>query len=425
MGGMVTAPDAAGTSVAAGAGDVTRSRSRIVGVDVARCLALIGMVATHILPNIDLATGSFVPWHQQIAGGRSAALFAVLAGVSLAIVTGRERPLRGRPLLAARVGIVVRALVIGFIGLLLGGLDSGVAVILAYYGLLFVLAIPFLRLGWRPLAVLAGAWAVLAPVVSQLVREQTGAGTYTVASLDQLVADPLGLLTEITFTGYYPVFSWLAYVLAGLAVGRLALSRTGVAVRLAVVGGALALSTWLASTLLVHNADVHALLEESVPRRLPESRFLEAPGSLDLLLAHGFYGTTPTTTWQWLWVVAPHSATPMDLLHTIGTSLLVLGLCLLAGQRLPRLLGTIFAAGTMTLTLYTLHVVALAEEIGSDRGPALFAWHVAAALVIGTLWRRFLGQGPLERATAGLAAMAAGAVTAASDDQRARLGLDA
>ena len=48
---------------------------------MARCLALLGMVATHVLfargPDGDLA----LP--QAIAGGRAAALFAVLAGVSL------------------------------------------------------------------------------------------------------------------------------------------------------------------------------------------------------------------------------------------------------------------------------------------------------------------------------------------------------
>lgn len=414
---MVAMPTAPVPSDLAAPEGALRRTARVVGVDVARCLALLGMMATHILPNVDQATGAFVPWHQQLAGGRSAALFAVLAGVSLALVTGRERPMRGRPMAAARVGIVLRALAIACIGLLLGGLESGVAVILAYYGVLFVLAIPFLGLGWRPLALLAAVWAVGAPVVSQLVREQTGPGTYAVASFEQLVADPVGLLTELTVTGYYPAFSWLAYVLAGLAVGRLALSTTGVAMRIAVFGGVLALGSWVVATLVVHNADVHALLEESVPRRLPESNFLQPPGSLDLLLAHGFYGTTPTTTWQWLWVVAPHSATPMDLLHTIGTSLLVLGLCLLAGQRLPRLLGTVFAAGTMTLTLYTFHVVALAEEVGPDRGPALYAWHVAAALLVGALWRRFLGQGPLERGVAGLAAMGSVAVLEAGRDR--------
>ena len=60
------------------------SRGRLIGLDVARCLALLGMVATHVLdertPGGDLTTA------QWLAGGRASALFAVLAGVSLALM---------------------------------------------------------------------------------------------------------------------------------------------------------------------------------------------------------------------------------------------------------------------------------------------------------------------------------------------------
>lgn len=113
------------------------------------------------------------------------------------------------------MGIALRAAGIAAIGLVLGGLDSGVAVILAYYGVLFLLALPFLGLGWRALGVLAAVWAVAAPVLSQLVRPHLPAPTYAVASIDQLVTEPHILFADLTFTGYYPAVSWVAYVLAG------------------------------------------------------------------------------------------------------------------------------------------------------------------------------------------------------------------
>ncbi|MGH3372444.1 MAG: heparan-alpha-glucosaminide N-acetyltransferase domain-containing protein, partial [Nocardioidaceae bacterium] len=74
------------------------STGRVVGLDVARAVALVAMMATHILPGVD---SSGVTLTQQVAGGRASALFAVLAGVSLALMTGRRAPLRGRPRLAA------------------------------------------------------------------------------------------------------------------------------------------------------------------------------------------------------------------------------------------------------------------------------------------------------------------------------------
>ena len=72
---------------------------RLVGVDVARCLALLGMVATHVLAERD-PDGSLTT-AQWLAGGRASALFAVLAGVSLALMTGRSTPVRGPERVAA------------------------------------------------------------------------------------------------------------------------------------------------------------------------------------------------------------------------------------------------------------------------------------------------------------------------------------
>ena len=103
----------------------------------------------------------------MIASGRAAALFAVCAGVGIALATGGSRGLAGgRRDLGAAAGLVVRAALIGVLGMLLVELDAPVAVILLYYALLFVVAIPLLRLPVPALAALAVLWCVLAPVLS-------------------------------------------------------------------------------------------------------------------------------------------------------------------------------------------------------------------------------------------------------------------
>ena len=56
---------------------------------MARCLALLGMMATHVLRETD--PDGTISFSQALAGGRASALFAVLAGVSLALMTGRTR----------------------------------------------------------------------------------------------------------------------------------------------------------------------------------------------------------------------------------------------------------------------------------------------------------------------------------------------
>ena len=109
------------TSVAPGRvlTDRTAGRpGRLVGLDVARCLALVGMIATHTLmppfPGEDRPV-----WH-WLASGRASALFAVLAGVSLALMSGGPRPVRGRERLATTTGLAVRALLIAALGLRAG-----------------------------------------------------------------------------------------------------------------------------------------------------------------------------------------------------------------------------------------------------------------------------------------------------------------
>jgi uncharacterized membrane protein len=370
---------------------VTGARAdRLVGVDVARCLALLGMVATHVLEERD-ADGSLTA-AQWLAGGRASALFAVLAGVSLALMTGRRTPVRGRERARRSVGLAVRALLIALLGLALGGLEHGIAVILTYYGVLFLLGLPFLGLRTRPLLVIAALWVVLGPVVSQLVRPHLPARRFGSPSFEQL-ADPGRLLSEVLFTGYYPVVPWLAYVLLGLALGRADLSSRRVQAWLVGAGlatavCATALSRWLTT-------------RDPVAERLVAGE----PGlSIEDLLnriSRGLFGQTPVDgPWEWLLVVAPHSSTPFDLAQTMGSAAFVLGCCLglagLAGRFGGRALAVFFGAGTMTLTLYTLHLLMRTERFWPAEEPETFRWHVLVLLAIGALFAAARRRGPLE-----------------------------
>lgn len=352
------------------------SSGRLVGLDVARCLALLGMVATHVLD--ERTAGGDLTTAQWLAGGRASALFAVLAGVSLALMT--REPLRGRPLALRTAGIAARALIIGVLGLLLGGLDTSIAVILTYYAVLFVLGLPFTLLGVRALLPLTVAWVALVPVVSHLVRPLLPERGFDSPTVEQL-ADPGRLASELLLTGYYPVVPWLAYLLAGLVLGRLDL-------RDAPLLGGLALGGLSV-----------AVLATQVSRT-----FADPAVAADN--ATGMYGVTPPDgDWSWLLLVAPHSATAFDLAQTIGSAVLVIALCLLAERLLPRpvttVLAVLFGAGAATLTLYSLHVVMRTEAVWPPEEPSSYVLHVVVLLVIGAVLRLLGRRGPLE-AVAGL-----------------------
>ncbi len=366
---------------------MTASASRIVGVDVARCLALLGMMATHVLAAV--TAGGESSTSHVIAAGRASGLFALLAGVSLAIVTGGATPHRGRRLMGDRAGIVVRALLIGFIGLLLGALPTNIAIILVYYAVLFAMALPFLGLGWRPLAALALGWAVAGPALSLVLREPISSPARVVPSFEHLAA-PGELAQSLLLTGYYPAISWFAYLLAGLAIGRLDLRRPAIAARLAIVGLLVAVVTWVVSADITRDAAVRrALLRTDEGGATTWSQ-------LRTQLDQGSYGTTPTGSWWWLVPIGPHSGTPFTLLHTIGCSMAVLGVAVLAARVLPRAWSVVFGAGAMTLTLYSLHIVMLTPEVPPREVPSSYLPQVVVVLLIGAGYALTRRRGPLE-----------------------------
>jgi hypothetical protein len=356
---------------------------RVVGVDIARFVALAGMMAIHILPAFE---DDELTVAQGLAGGRSSALFAVLAGVSLTLMTGR-RAVPGSQWEPAASGIAVRAVLIALIGLFLGGLPTSIAVILTYYGLLFLLGIPFLVLGTRTLLLLAVAWGVASPVVSQWLRPHLEARPGPSPSFDSL-SEPAALFQELMFTGYYPAFPWLTYLLVGMAVGRLSLTSYRTMAALGVTGAMLVSASYLVSDALLARDGVREELARSTGG---------SPDLLDQELAGGLHGTTPTASWWWLAVRAPHSGTPFDLGQTIGSALLVLALCLVVGRALPRLGRVVFGAGAMTLTLYSLHVVS--RQPGWWDGETTDTWvgQVLTAMAIGALYALMRTSGPLER----------------------------
>ncbi len=350
--------------------------SRLVGVDVARGTALLGMTAVHVFP-AERADGSTSLVHVLVSG-RAAALFAVLAGVGLALLTRRQEPGQTR-------SVAVRAGVVALIGLVVGSVDSGLALILAYYGVLFLVALPLLRLPVRVLAAASLGVALLGPLLSFALRPHLPPRATGNPTLDLLVTHPWQLLTTLLVTGYYPVLCWAAYLCAGLAVGRLDLASRVVQVRLALVGAVLAAVASASSWLLLDAGGRAAIALTDPERGLSDNQF----------------GNVPTTTPWWLAVDAPHASTTPDLLLTTGTSLLVLGLALLVCSRpaVARVLGPLAAAGSMTLTLYVLHVVVVAST-GGDQPALLWSAQVVGLGTCAVLWLQLFPRGPLETVVA-------------------------
>ena len=363
----------------------TQAKRRLVGLDAARGIALIGMMAIHVLP---AWTEDFEPtlsW--SLFAGKSAALFAVLAGVTLAFTSGGRKPVRGRALTAARASLAVRGLLILGLGLTIAYFDMPAYIILAYYGVMFLLAIPLLGLSFRPAAAAALAFALAGPVIMQALRDGLPLPGYD-PTFSTAIADPAVFFSQMLITGVYPALPWMAYICAGLAVGRLNLMEARIQIRLLIGGAALALGAWLVSVLALGPLGGLKAIKAATPA---------SAEAINDILIWGPDPSLPTTSWWWLTIVAPHSSTPLDILLTIGTSLAILGAVLLAAPAISGVLTPLAAAGTMTLTLYTTHLLVLATGFLADLPYLSWGIQVAAALVFAVLWQKSRGRGPLER----------------------------
>lgn len=320
---------------------------RLVGVDAVRGLAVLGMFAAHVGYAEDrlwTPTG----W-LAVADGRSSATFAVLAGVSLGLLSRRSRSAGEDAERELRRRVVARAAVVALIGYVLVALGTPIAVILPAYALMFVLMVAFLRARTSILVLVAGGFALVGPAA---VRAAGGKALGAPTDLE-------GLL----LTGFYPAVVWLAYVLVGLAVGRRPLRAHRTRLLLVLLGPALALAGYGVAAV--------------VARRVPE-----------------------LATWL---SIEPHANTTAEVVGNLGVALTVLGLMLAAAEtRLGRILLTPLAAtGAMALTVYTAQIVAIAfagRAVVYDQttNGTLLAYTVVT-LVVCTLWVRTVGRGPLER----------------------------
>ncbi|MGR6965122.1 DUF418 domain-containing protein [Geodermatophilus sp. URMC 61] len=385
--GAALAPTAATAPVRNPTAATAPVKNRFLGVDVTRGIALLAMLATNVWEVID--DDGRLTLTGMTATGRAATLFVMVAGISLAFISGGRRPVQGTARRAARANIAVRAALIGVLGLALGYVSpETVGMILTFYGMFFLLAIPLIGLRPRTLVGIAAALVVLGPLVLMAAHHLGLEDPFDpLPTLASPVTAPGDLLLLVLLTGTFPAVTYMAYICVGLAIGRLDLSSATVARRLLVGGVALAVAAWSVSGLLV-------------------SRL----GGLQALLAASDPGTTPTEliwdgdpvdSWWWLALRTHHSGTPLDMLGTLGSAIAVLGAVLLL-CRLPvaqRLLRPVALAGSMTLTVYAAHAVVLAV-VSTDHLLALWLGLVIGALVFAVLWHRWRGQGPLERLVA-------------------------
>ncbi|WP_353809038.1 DUF418 domain-containing protein [Agromyces sp. SYSU T00194] len=328
---------------------------RIVGVDAARGLALVGMFVAHLAP--DPPEGTVGAVALSLADERPRLLFALTAGIGLGLLTGGAVPAGADQRAELRRQVAVRAVLLLLLGLALATFLRPLAsVILDEYGIAFLLLLPLLFL---PRGVLLGIGAGLLALAP---------GAAVALAATDAVGDARGgawrLVVDWFVAGAYPVPVWVGVMLIGVAIARADLLRPATASAMALAGSAAAVTCVPAAAWV---RDVGAPADAAV------AESLAAIGNVGvgLVVTAALVGAT-----QW------------------------------GGERMRRAsritLAPFTAMGAMPLTVYTAHIVVVSQAIRVEDGALaddswpLLVLTVAGSMLFALAWGRWVGRGPLE-----------------------------
>jgi uncharacterized membrane protein YeiB len=408
-------------------------RRRITGLDLARSIALLGMLYAHFGGS---AIGTSDGWQAQVTGftnGRAMPLFVTLSGCGLTFLLLRsKRPWRemiGRSALLLLVGLYFE-------------IATPVAVILQSYAAYFLLAIPFRKLATKWLLPAAGGFIVVGTLTHMFLNEHLPnvsdlepRNFERFGALSQL-AHPLDLLSSMFFNGVYPVFPSFAFVLLGMWITRQDLASTKLRLRLIAAGALIAVAGYGAgwvtedqrTTPGLNAAEELMVTAEQAgidPNELIEQQAVQLGKSQDEVVAliAAQYEIDPaelTATLDGLGANAAvasasdpdgwdllnedgHSNMPAWMLGASGLSAFVIGAALVVADRARRLTMPFVALGQMALTAYVFHLVLFRWPMQNwpygftpTEGLALTlgGWLAAAAFALA--WKMKLSHGPLE-----------------------------
>jgi uncharacterized membrane protein YeiB len=409
------------------------TRRRISGLDLARSIALLGMLYAHFGAG---AVAGSDGWQAQVAhftNGRAMPLFVTLSGCGLTFLLMRStRPWRemvGRSALLLLVGLYFE-------------IATPVAVILQSYAAYFLLAIPFRKLATKWLLPAAGGFIAIGAATSLFLYDRfpsvSGLQSDSSENFGALfhLAHPLRLLSSMFINGTYPVFPSFAFVLLGMWITRQDLASIRFRMRLIAVGALVAVVGYgagfatesqrstpgLSATeefmVLIDQAglDPNELIEQEmatlgqtrseVIADIAESNGLDEAELSATLSGVGANAAVAAASDPDFWDLLNengHFNMPAWMLGASGLSAFIIGLSLVIADRARRLTRPFVALGQMALTAYVFHLVLFRWPMKNwpwgfspTEGLALTlaGWLAAAAFAL--LWKMKLTHGPLE-----------------------------
>ena len=348
---------------------------RVIDLDVTRAVALIGVAMMNyhgFLINLGGPVGEstinrfFNPWMGPLST-RFAATFVLVAGMGITLLTNRGR-LSGDRLRrsADRWTLIRRGFLLYCFGFFFEWLWTGT--ILFFYGAYFIVGglLFLLRTRWL---ILIGAVAAIGAAALQWWAFETDRDTHWLFGGwygATPYRSPRRLVFDTFINGTHPLLPWLAFLCAGMVIGRYLPLTDALRNVLAALGVLMVTGTYLVNHL-----------------------FADSPLRAQLLATDPFSRSLNYT------------------ICALGSSITAFCVIGWVAERTRSSVVTraLAAAGRTTLTLYVLHALVfnavvirwhLIRPTGLDVALGFAAGFWATAIVLAALWQRRFGIGPAE-----------------------------
>ncbi len=312
--------------------------TRVEGYDLARALAIWGMVTVHfwIVMAFHETHPAWLHWCIEMLDGRAAAIFVILAGVGVSLRTASAQAKAASssaerlddqttdPIAEVQRVLVYRGiflLIAGFLNLIIWKGD-----ILRVYGVSLCVAATLINASNRRLLTAAAVFgfAFIALMFLSDYDTEWDWDTFTYRHLWTVN----GTIRNLFYNGFRSVFPWTGLLLFGVWLGRQRLGDQEVCRRVLIGSLGLAVFTEIVSALLVHS-------------------FREHPHGLDDKSVVALFGTVSMPP------------LPLFLVAAGSTSVAVIATSLFIAQRFSNFLPVraLIACGQMAFTWYVLHIV--------------------------------------------------------------------
>lgn len=348
---------------------------RVMGLDIARALAIFGMVIVNFKIAMNAETGnSLLMGFSELFQGRASALFVILAGIGITFITNKARVSDDSSLiLKSRLLVIKRGVWLIIFGLVYTPIWE--ADILHFYGFYFLIAATIFTVNDKVMLFVLAFITMTFPVLMVFFNydQNWNWATFTYENLWSFD----GMLRHILFNGFHPVFPWAAFLLFGMWLGRQDLSQALIRKRLFI---------WSSITLLITEASFYA-----IRTLIGDASMLEiTPEEVKVLFSTS--------------IIPP---LPQYVISAGSSAVILLVACLYFSERFytTSVHKWLYQTGQLSLTLYVAHVIlgmGVLEAMGLLTNQTINVSLMSAlifcifGMLFSVLWLKYFKTGPLE-----------------------------